>query len=205
MSPHIEPIPMHPGAVLYRGLSDDELAAYDRAGHVVLRPREALQVEFSIGFHFAANQELATEQCMDFRRRFTSMSLSRDIALWYATSGGYQPGVLAICRAPAALLPERTSGAGNSLWVHVPDEDLAFFDARCALYASDVDAWQEGLNRALVDHEVLLVTGALQAVEIIEVPASACPRSVKPWVEWFTPARTAARERPPRKRPIRRR
>lgn len=90
ISPHIAPISMRPGATLYRGLNDDELDAYDRIGRVSLRPRETVHVEHSIGFHFAENQELATHHCRGFRRRFTSLSLSRDIALWYATSGGYR-------------------------------------------------------------------------------------------------------------------
>ena len=202
-SPQIDQLPMAPGAILYRGLSGDELAVLDSHGTLQLQPREPLRYDFSIGFHFASQQQLATEQAMDMRRRSTSLSLSlsRDIATWYATSGGYEDGVLAICRAPHNLLPEYTSGAGPSLWVQQPGEHLALFDARSALWPEELSLWHEGLSRSIVDHEILLVNGVLVPVEFVEIQASQCP-DVQPWAYWGVsefPSPKWPPNRPPRR------
>ena len=201
VTPHVAELPMKSRGVLFRGLSDFEIDLYARTHVVVLRPREPTYYEHSLGAYFVQRQHLSTEHVLDMRRRFLSLSLSEKIAMWYATSGGYDDGIVAVYEAPD-LRSEDTSGGGQNLWIGVPDDVPAFYDPRRAIYMDDIDAWQEGISRSSVDHEILLVEGDLRPCDLRLVRAAECPRDIKPWVLWGYsnwPSGTTRPARPPRR------
>ncbi len=180
IEPVVAMIPMGTSGLLYRGLAHDEREAVRGGAAPVIAPKRPMDAD--VALHLIEDPDVAIAHVTAMREFARSFSLSKEIALWYATAGGTRDGLLAEVPVPQLTDADLTGDrSAPTVW---SGPGVALVDPRHLLPGTNIAAWIECRSRSHVDHEILLVRGALRASHVSHVAKTACPRDVQPWCEW---------------------
>jgi hypothetical protein len=111
--------------------------------------------------------------------RFVSFSIQKEVACYYATKGYKKSGYIAIARFPDIL--ESFTIVLQGPYMYRCTNNTVWIDLR-ALSSLDEESIAAH-SRTLVDHELLLMQGTIQA-QILSVRPRDCNRTFSPWARW---------------------